>query len=219
MSHLTLNKNPEVSVVMSCYNASRWLHKAVDSVLAQTFEDFEFILVDDGSSDETWSIIQSYRDKDRRIVAISKKNTGQADSRNMAISIARGSWIAILDADDVCRNNRLQMQVDYVRKNRNIALLGSGFVEIDENGQAIMEHQYPNAHQNLVRRLERLQGFFPHSSSFFQADLFRHLGGYKSRVHRAEDWRLMLAMASVGQIGCLSEPLVQIRKHSNQTSP
>jgi glycosyltransferase involved in cell wall biosynthesis len=218
MNHCTLKRDPEVSVVMSCYNASRWLHEAIDSVLAQTFEDFEFILVDDGSIDETWNIIQNYRDKDKRIVPISKKNTGLADSLNIGLGLAKGSWIARLDADDLCENIRLEKQISFVRNNPGVVLLGSGFVEIDEQSRAIKKHHYPIGHHNLVCHLERLQRFFPHSSAFYRVDMARHVGGYNLRIRKAEDCRLWLELAAQGRIACLHQPLVKIRKHSSQIS-
>jgi len=218
MNHFTLNTPPKVSVVMSCYNASRWLHEAVDSVLAQTFEDFEFIIVDDGSSDDTWNIIQSYRYKDRRIVPISKKHTGISDSLNSGIALAKGSWIARMDADDLCEKTRLERQVDYVHHNSEVVLLGSGFIEIDEKGRAIKKHYYPLGHHNLVRNLERLQRFFPHSSAFYRTDMAKQAGGYNLRSRAAEDCCLWLKLASRGRIECLPQTLLKIRKHSSQVS-
>lgn len=212
------NRKPSVSVLMSCYNASRWLHEAIDSVLAQTFEDFEFILVDDGSTDETWNIIQSYRDRDHRIVAVSKKNTGLADSLNVGIAQARGVWIARLDADDLCEPTRLEEQLSFVCSHRGVVLLGSGFVEIDEHGRELKKHQYPSDHRKLVRHLERWQKFFPHSSAFYSVDVARQVGGYNPRICRAEDRRLWLDLASRGQIASLAASLVKIRKHSAQIS-
>jgi glycosyltransferase involved in cell wall biosynthesis len=209
---------PEISVLMSCYNASRWLHEAIDSVLAQTFKDFEFILVDDGSTDETWNIIQRYRDRDQRIVAIPKKNTGLADSLNVAIAQARGAWIARLDADDLCEPNRLEEQIRFVQRHPEVVLLGTGFVEINEHGRVIKKHLYPSGHRQLVRHLERSQRFFPHSSAFYRVDVVRQVGGYNSRIRRAEDWRLWLDLALRGKIACLPNPLVRIRKHSSQIS-
>ena len=210
--------NPEVSVVMSCYNASKWLHEAIDSVLGQTFSNFEFILVDDGSSDETWDIIQSYRSKDRRIVAISKQNTGLADSLNVGIALAKGSWIARLDADDLCEQTRLEMQINFVRNYPEVVLLGSGFVEIDEIGRILKNHKYPVGHTCLVRNLEYLRGFFPHSSAFYRVDLAKAVGGYNKRIVLAEDWRLWLELSLRGCIACLPQSLVKIRKHSGQIS-
>lgn len=211
-------RNPEVSVLMSCYNGSRWLHEAIDSVLAQTFEAFEFILVDDGSTDETWSIIQSYRDRDGRIVAISKQHTGLADSLNVGIAQAKGAWIARFDQDDLNEPTRLEEQVNFVRNHPEVVLLGTGFFEIDEHGRVIKKHLYPSGHRKLVRRLEHLRGFFPHSSAFYRVDLVRQLGGYKLHILRADDWRLWLELASLGKIACLAKPLVRCRRHSSQMS-
>lgn len=218
-------RNPEVSVLMSCYNGSRWLHEAIVSVLAQTFENFEFVLVDDGSTDETWNIIQSYCARDERIVAISKKNTGLPDSLNVGIAHAKGAWIARLDADDLCEPTRLEEQVNFVRNHPEVVLLGTGFVEIDEQGRFIKKHLYPSGHRKLVWHLEHLRRFFPHSSAFYRVDVVRQVGGYNSRIRRnvhlpahAEDWRLWLELALRGKIACLPKPYVRIRKHPNQVS-
>ena len=218
MSRSSHGGAPEVSVLMSCYNASRWLREAIDSVLAQTLRDFEFIVVDDGSTDETWNIIRSYRDRDERIVAISKKNTGLADSLNVGMAQARGAWIARLDADDLCEPARLQEQINFVRNHPDVVLLGTGFFEIDEQGRVITKQLYPSGHRELVRHLERLQRFFPHSSAFYRVDVVREAGGYNSRIRRAEDWRLWLELALRGKIACLPNPLVRIRMHSSQIS-
>ncbi len=203
---------------MSCYNGSRWLHEAIDSVLAQTFEAFEFILVDDGSTDETWNIIQSYRDRDDRIVAISKQNTGLADSLNIGIAQASGAWIARLDADDQCELTRLEEQVKFVHCHPEVVLLGAGFVEIDEQGRTIKKQLYPTGHRKLVRHLERLRRFFPHSSAFYRVDVVRQVGGYNLRFRRAQDKRLWLELALRGKIACLPQFLVRVRKHSRQMS-
>jgi Glycosyl transferase family 2 len=211
-------RNPEVSVLMCCYNGSRWLYEAIDSVLAQTFENFEFILVDDGSTDESWNIIQSYRDRDQRIVAISKKNTGLTDSLNVGIAWVRGAWIARLDADDLCEPTRLEEQLNFVRNHPEVVLLGTGFVEIDEQDQAIKKHLCPSGHRKLVRHLERLQRFFPHSSAFFRREIAQDAGRYNPLFRKTQDWDLWLRFAELGKTACLENCLVRIRKHSEQIS-
>lgn len=218
MTESSLNECPEISVLMSCYNAERWLHEAIDSVLNQTFKNFELILVDDGSTDETWNIIKSYRVRDARIVTISKNNTGLADSLNVGIAQARGVWIARLDADDLSATTRLDEQRNYVHDHPDIVLLGSGFVEIDEHGKKVLTHKYPSDHRALVRHLEYSKRFFPHSSAFYRTDIVRQVGGYNHRIRRAEDLRLWLELSTRGTIACLSGPLVNIRKHSSQIS-
>ena len=106
---------PAVSVVMSCYNASRFLAEAIESILRQTFTDFEFIIIDDGSTDDTLDIIRTYAQTDPRIVVIEKANTGLADSLNVGIGAARGEWIARQDADDVSFPDRLFHQIEFLR--------------------------------------------------------------------------------------------------------
>lgn len=211
-------RNPEITVLMSCYNASRWLQGAIDSVLTQTFENFEFIIIDDGSTDETLSILQNYRDQDTRIIVISKPNTGLADSLNVGIAQARGTWIARLDADDLCEPKRLEEQINFVRNHPDVVLLGTGFVEIDEQGRIVKKHRYPSKHRVLVRNLGRLRPFFPHSSALYRLAEARRVKGYDIRFRRAGDWRLWLTLAFHGRLACLPSPLVQIRKHSGQIS-
>ena len=208
----------EISVLMSCYNGSRWLSEAIDSVLAQTFKNFEFILVDDGSKDNTLEIIRAYAERDARVVAVSKINTGLADSLNTGLALAQGAWVARIDQDDLCEPCRLERQLVFASGHSGLVFLGSGFAEIDEKGTIVKEYRYPQHHAGLVARLERLQGFFPHSSAFYRADAARCVGGYNTRITRAEDWRLWLELSLQGKLACLPERLVRIRKHPGQMS-
>ena len=209
---------PLVSVVMSCFNAERWLREAIDSVLAQTFRDFEFILVDDGSTDATPGIIKGYADVDSRVVVISKPNTGLADSLNVGIARARGSWIARMDADDVSEPTRLQRQVAHAAANPALGFIGTGLTEIDGAGNRLATHRYPPAHAQLLRRLVSGQAFPPHSSAFYRTGMVSAVGGYRPRIRRAQDWDLWLRLSEKTQLACLETPLVRIRKHASQIS-
>lgn len=209
---------PEISVLMSCYNGSRWLAEAIDSVFAQTFKNFEFILVDDGSKDNTLEIIRAYAARDARVVAVSKKNTGLADSLNTGLALAKGAWVARIDQDDLCEPCRLERQLVFAFGYPDLVLLGSGFAEIDEKGKIVKEYCYPQDHAGLVTRLERLRGFFPHSSAFYRADAARNVGGYNTRITLADDRRLWLELSFQGKLACLPESLVRIRKHPGQMS-
>jgi glycosyltransferase involved in cell wall biosynthesis len=207
---------PGISVLMSCFNAERWLEESIESILSQTYRNFELVLIDDGSTDDTWRIIQSYCQQDSRIVSISKPNTGLADSLNVGINLARGAWIARLDADDLCELNRLEEQLMFVRNNPGVVLLGSGCVEIDERGDVIRKHSYPAVHQLLLHHLESFKSFFPHSSVFFSTDLVRSLRGYNTRLKKSQDWDLWFRLSEKGKIGCLDKCLVAIRRHPQQ---
>lgn len=212
------NAAPFVSVLMSCYNASRWLGESIQSVLNQSYGDFEFIIVDDGSKDDTLSIIRRYASNDDRIVVIAKSNTGLAASLNVGIKQARGEWIARLDADDICELERLEKQVQAALNNPELIFIGTGLVLIDEQGQILSTHHYPKTHGKLVEHLQTARKFPAHSSAFYRSDAVQSIGGYRPRFHRAQDWDLWLRLSEIGELECLVEPLVRVRKHANQIS-
>lgn len=215
---MTRKNIPSVTVLMSCYNSEKWLGDAIESILAQTWRDFEFILVNDGSRDDTLEIIRRYAGQDKRIVIIDKKNTGLADSLNWGIRQARGKWIARLDADDLSDSHRLERQISFVSNHPDVILLGTGFEEINEFGRCIKVHRIFADHLSLVSRLERGRGFFPHSSAFYSTITVRQVGAYRSRIRRAEDLDLWLRLSAYGKLAIIAEPLVKIRKHAAQIS-
>lgn len=205
---------PKVTVLMSCYNAVRWLDEAITSILNQTFKDFEFVIIDDGSTDETLKIINSYADNDDRIVVISKPNTGLTDSLNVGLQMARGEWIARLDADDVAFPTRFKRQIEFLNNNKEIGLLGSGCTLIDGKGLIIKDFKYPFAHRKIVKKIEAMGSPFPHSSVIFKKEIVQSIGGYRSRFNGAEDSDLWLRIAENHTIACLPLPLIKLRKHS-----
>lgn len=209
-------ERPTVSVVMACHNAREWVARAIASVLQQTFDDFELILVDDGSTDDTWSIIKSQKQRDTRIIGLSKVNTGLADSLNFGMSHARGAWIARLDADDLSSPTRLAQQFGFVRADPTVVLVGTAFFAIDEHDSVIGTHGYPAAHRKLLWNLENLQRFFPHSSAMFNREVALADGGYNTRYQKAQDWDLWFRLAEKGKIACIDDHLVRIRRHSAQ---
>src|SRR3989337_2996755 len=123
----------KVSVIMSVYNGERHLRESVDSILNQTFQDFEFIIINDGSKDQSKYILESY--KDERIKLIHNKNMGLTKSLNIGISIAKGKYIARQDADDISEPERLKTQYDFMEANPGLGLIGSQFEVIKENGE------------------------------------------------------------------------------------
>ncbi len=125
---------PKVSVVMTVYNSQKYLKEAIESILNQTFRDFEFIIVDDASTDQAAEIIRSYKDQ-RIILLTNSRNLGQTKSLNIGIRRAQGQYIARMDADDICELTRLQLQVEYLEAHKDIALVGSWALRIDEEGK------------------------------------------------------------------------------------
>ena len=122
---------PKCTVAMSVYNTARYLPMAVESVLGQTFADFEFIIVDDGSEDGTDQVLAAYA-YDARVQVVRKEHTGLPDSLNVALREARGEWIARMDADDISEPERLEQQLARVYKDPNVVLIGTGCTIINE---------------------------------------------------------------------------------------
>lgn len=217
MSEIYTN-SPEITVLLSCYNGERWLAEAVDSVLNQTFQDFEFIIVDDGSTDNSRKIITSYAVQDPRIIVIVKGNTGLADSLNVGIKKARGKWIARLDADDICLPMRLELQLAMAKAKPGAVFIGAGLFLIDEVGNASKSFSYPRKHETLLKSLTNMGSFPAHSSAFYRADIVLEIGGYRPRIRRSQDWDLWLRLSEKGALTSIAEPLIKLRLHSGQIS-
>lgn len=187
--------SPAVSVVMSVYNGERWLKEAIESVLCQTFTDFEFIIVDDGSIDQSPEIIREYASRDSRIIVITKENSGLAESLNAGIERARGYWIARMDADDICKPDRFQKQVSYLKKYTNIALVSGAVEYIDESGE-IFGRTYPITSINQIKkRILNFGNIIVHPAVMMRRDAVNSCGGYCAGLTTVEDshlWRKLL---------------------------
>ena len=207
----------KVSILMSCYNSERWLCAAIESILGQSFTDFEFVIVDDGSTDSTPSIVADYQRRDSRIRVIRKANTGLADSLNVGIEQASGEWVARIDADDVALSNRLEKQLQ-IASNSDFVYVGSGAIEIDDTGRRTGEYIYPVTHEDLLDSLKRGKSFPAHSSALINTKALRRVGSYRTRIRRSQDWDLWLRLSEVGRLTSVQESLVMIRKHAMQVS-
>ncbi len=210
---------PAVSVLLPVYNAQRYLPAAVESVLGQTFRDFELIAVDDGSTDRSLEILRKYEAADPRVRIISRPNAGLVASLNEALTIARGAFIARMDADDICLPHRFQRQMDYLAAHPDCVLLGSHVVIMDQDGALI--GQMPDiafGHDNIDDALLRRGWPMVHPTVMMRADALRKAGAYRAETWPYEDHDLFLRMAEVGRVENLPEVLLNYRKHSASIS-
>jgi glycosyltransferase involved in cell wall biosynthesis len=203
---------------MPVYNCAKYLREAVESILNQTFHEFEFIIVNDGSIDESLEILKEYANKDSRIKIVNQPNSGIVVALNRGVTEASGEWIFRLDADDVAMPERLSKQLNFVQDNDGVVLVGSGCIEVDKNGIAIKKHIYPQGHNDLIRHLENGKAFFPHSSAFFNKECIMKLGGYNRKFTGAEDLDMWLRIGETAPIACLQIPAVKLRKHPQMIS-
>ena len=194
---------------MTCYNAAATIEESVRSVLSQTFNDFELILVDNCSTDESMAVVQRLSDPRIRIVALNK-NHGRTPALNIALNNARGKYVAILDADDTSTTDRFQLQADLLEKKSDLVLVASWYRNIDSHGNLINEVRTPTKHLDLVRRLASNCPFM-NSAVMFKADSIRRLGGYDETFAYSQDLALWLGLATLGKFEILPIFLTNIR--------
>lgn len=213
------NRSPVISVLMPAYNASRFLDESIQSILNQTFKDFEFIIIDDCSTDDTSLIIKTYMAQDSRIIyRRNEKHIDQLISRNMAFGYARGVYIAMLDADDIALPRRLEIQYNYLCRYPDIALVG-GWAEIINDQGVITGHKNPEEYFELLKYRLLLRNPMFHSAMFFVKDIIVKVGGYDPEYLYAEDYRLYYSLMKNGyRIGNVPEVIIKYRCHPQQVT-
>ncbi len=213
----TLIDMKEITILLAVRNGEQWIEKAILSIKNQTLKEYEFLIVDDGSTDLTKKIILRYGEVDSRIRYIYKDHSGLTKSLNYGLGKASGKWIARLDADDLALPERLSNQLNFVKDNKDTVLLGSNFL-LKKNKSIIYSSNLPNSNSKLVYRLRTMKGFFPHSSAFFLKDIAIKVGGYRSSFIKSQDHDLWLRLSERGEIHCLNEKLTIINEHNKRIS-
>lgn len=202
----------KVSVLMSVYNGEPYLREAVESILKQTFRDFDFVIVDDGSTDNAWQILTAYAAQDSRIVLIrNEENIGLDRSLNKGLMLTRGKYIARQDADDVSLPDRLMLQTNLLDSHPEIGALGTAVENIDEQGISLGKHHVPLDHASLQARL-LMNNCFHHSSMMIRQSLLQKLGGYDERMRYVEDYDLWWRLSGLARIANLPDVLVCRRR-------
>lgn len=193
-----MNNNPVISVVMSVYNAEKYLDEAIESILNQTHKDFEFIIINDGSIDKSLEIIEKYKQQDERIVLISRENKGLIASLNEGIEKARGKYIARMDADDISLPKRFEEQLKIMENDKEIVVCGSWINVFGENRKEKISKYFQYDKQikaNLI-----MSCCFAHPSVMMRRDAFVDNNiWYDENFKNAEDYHLWTQLAKVGK--------------------
>ena len=202
---------PVISVVMPVYNADRYVGCAIESVLDQTFRDFEFIVVNDGSTDDTPEILTRYAREDKRIRVFSRANTGIVGAENDGLAQARGIYIARIDADDWCDRRRFELQVARLNSEPDLVALGCSATVVDPNGERLGEFAVPLSHEEIEARHLRGLSSIHHPSVMMRTAAVRQVGGYREESRPADDFDLWLRLGEVGTLANLLECLITKR--------
>ena len=208
---------PKVSIVMPVYNGVRYLREALDSLLTQTFQDFEIWAIDDGSTDDSPALLASIRDPRLRVYR--QDNAGQTGALNTGLKLAKGEYIARMDQDDISEPERLAMQVAFLDSHPEVGLLGSEYMWIDEKGTPLRKMSFPRNNSNLRRAMARCNPF-AHSAVMFRRSLIEQVGGYiqNKNYPQFQDYELWIRMAVHSQVANLPVVLMRYRVHESSSS-
>ncbi len=219
MNHDT---HPQISVIMPVYNGAKHLREAIESILIQTFQHFEFLIMDDGSTDDTPKILEDYAKKDHRIKILHQKNHGLVESLNTLVTHAASDLIARMDADDIAYPKRLEVQYEYMKAHPQTVVLGT-YARITEEGPG--QTHTSTWRRNTAFEEDELNRWylsiippFIHSAVMFKKNAFHKAGGYRQNEHPAEDYGLWIRMKSLGKLNTAPHLLMDYHLHNEGIS-
>jgi glycosyltransferase involved in cell wall biosynthesis len=211
---------PKVSIILPCYNGARWISQSIESVLAQTYNDLELIIIDDGSKDNSREIISSYL-YDKRIHYIYQENKGFSSALNEGIRESTGDFIGFIGQDDLYMPNKLQIQVKYLNEHKNIDLVHSNYCFIDSNGQVIgvrdMKVPKFSSRWKMIEYLF-INNFIGFETVLVRRNCFDEVGLFDERMTGFSDHDMWLRIAGKFNIAYINLILVKKRKHERQLS-
>ncbi len=212
--------HPAVSVAMSVYNGERFVESAIASVLAQTFGDFEFLILDDGSTDSSAAIITAAAARDPRVRPILRENRGLIASLNQLIAEARAPLIARMDADDLCRPERFARQVAFLEANPDHGVVGTFTLDVDDEDRPfpVDGAEHPVTHDEFIKAIDERGPLLAHPSVMFRRDVVQAVGGYHAAFRHCEDFDLWLRLADCTRLANVPERLLVYRHYAGQVS-
>ncbi len=206
---------PKVSIVTTAYNGEKYLEKFISSILSQTFDDFEFIIVDDGSTDSTLHKLQQIEDP--RVRVFKQNNQGQVNALITGIKYAQGELIARIDQDDYSLPDRLMRQVNYMDTHPNTTLCGSRIQELYNDNLVPQKVQFAQTDAEIKKIISYFNPF-AHSAVMFRRESYLMIGGYDKRFLIAMDYDLFIRLMEIGEAHNIDEVLTVIRIHDESYS-
>jgi len=202
-----------ITVLLAVYNGQQYLRAAVESVLSQTFTQFEFLIIDDGSTDGSLNILREYARADGRIRLVTRPNKGLTVTLNEGISLAKGEYLARMDADDICMPRRFERQLGYMKDHPECVLVGSRVELMDPEGLPIREMCLEQTHEEIDAA--HLNRGWPvvHPAAMIRLSALKQVGGYRDEFNTLEDLDLFLRLAEVGKLANLPDVLLHYRQH------
>ncbi len=213
------NKQPLISVLMPVFNAAKYVEEAVNSVLTQTYTNFELIIIDDGSTDKSWSILQKLAKKDKRIrIYQNRINSGIGYTRKELANMAKGKFAAIMDSDDIMFPDRLAVQAKFLQENPNVVVVGGQCVTIDEQGEESGAKQFPLAHREIYDMMFTRMSIQQPASMINLALVPKDFPWYDNSVSPVEDLDNLFRLFQSGEFANLAENVLYYRVYPTSSS-
>ena len=214
-----MEEKPRISVIMSVYNAQLYLEEAIESILNQSFSDFEFLILDDCSVDNSINILSKFTSRDARVkVFKNKENLGLTKSLNKLILLSKGEFLARMDADDISLVDRFKEQINFFDTNPDIDIVGAFSQDISEIGEVIGERTVPVSHKDIIALLPKLNPL-SHPTVMMRTSEIRKIGGYDERFRTSQDYHLWFKAIGNGyKINNIPKILFQYRMNDNYAS-
>ena len=204
---------PVISVLMPVFNGGKHLAKAISSILEQTFQDFELLLLDDGSTDESLRILREFEALDSRVKVTARENKGLICTLNELVAQARGKYMARMDADDVAFPDRFARQLCFLDENLDVVCVGGCFEIIDGADRYLTTLKQPQSNSQIQDLLLAGHSAISHPTAMVRSVSMRAVGGYDVRYCAAEDYDLWLRLGEIGELANLSAVLLKYRVH------
>lgn len=210
-----MTSKPKISVIMSVFNHEKYLQKSIDSILSQSYKNFEFIIINDGSNKNAKKILELNKLQDKRIKVINnKKRIGLTKSLNIAIKISKGEYIARQDSDDISYFKRFEEQLNFFKKNKKVIMCGTNGILIDNSDSFLkniknLENNYEKIKKKLI-----YENQFIHSSVMVKRNYLLEVKGYDEKFKYAQDYDLWCRLSIKGFLTNINKILVMIRQHN-----
>jgi glycosyltransferase involved in cell wall biosynthesis len=208
---------PKISVLMPVHQCERYVEDACNSILNQSFADFEFIVLNDGSTDRSAEILEAIARRDQRVILIQRENRGLIKTRNELMAVARAPLIAWMDSDDLSHSHRLARQFERFQQSADLVCLGSHVLEIDPEGLPLGFDRFPPTHGQIMEGMKS-GGAMRFPTTMMKTEMARKVGGFRAPFQMGEDFDLFLRLSEVGRLENLQEVLLDYRQHTTNTS-
>ena len=218
---------PLASIGIPTFNGAKYLRDSIESVLDQTFKDFELVLIDDVSSDETCAIAGEYARKDRRVSAIRNgKTLGLVGNFNRCIELAKGRYVCVWHQDDVMMPQNIEKKIALLEANPQVGFVHSNVLMIDEQGKVLSEHWEPDSRRDYVcagreffiKMIEPGRNYVCCPSVLARRECYQTLGEFRSELYFTCDWEMWMRFSLYYDVGCLGAPLIRFRRHTGSES-